>query len=87
MITLSEIAYSDAIVTLGSSLYVPMYHLSIFKTHLTVIGYSKTQGPWWEGGGGISSDGDDRRIFGGGLKFSILGFFFGYDNSASIFLV
>ena len=33
---------------------------------------------------GISSDGDDRRIF-GGLKFSIRDFF-GFENLASIFL-
>ena len=33
---------------------------------------------------GISSDGDDRRIF-LGLKFSIPGFF-GYENLTSIFL-
>ena len=33
---------------------------------------------------GISSDGDDRRIF-LGLKFSSPGFF-GYENLASIFL-
>ena len=41
-----------------------------------------------KGGGrvlGISSDGDDRRIF-WGLKFSILGFFLGTKNLASIFL-
>ena len=43
----------------------------------------KNIGPGSRGVLGISSDGDDQRIF-LGLKFSILGFF-GYKNLASIF--